>query len=198
MVGVVGTLGERVQWSRNQQGLTLEVLSERAGVAIGYISQIEHGSKTNPTREVLESLARSLNVTVAFLLGEVEMPGPLTLAGTGRVGVAFAEAVKGEAGFRLMTCEERFRHAARFLFARYPRRWTRPVLAFELGLSVRELNDILDRDWELRLFTLIGFCRVTGISLDLMLTGEAAEALPDVSAERFYRRYARWVQRKRA
>lgn len=171
----------------------MESMSQQAGIAVGYISQIEHGSKTNPTRGVLESLARALNVTVGFL----EFAGPLGLAGCGRVGRAFGAWVSARGtAFGLLSLEDRFRQAAGFLLERYPARWTRPALAFELGLSVRELNDILDRDWALRLFTLVAFCRVTGISLDLMLTGKVGDVLPAFTAKQFLRWYTRAARRR--
>jgi transcriptional regulator with XRE-family HTH domain len=37
-------MGERLAWARNQQGLILQNVSDKSGLAIGYISQLEKGA----------------------------------------------------------------------------------------------------------------------------------------------------------
>ena len=64
------SMGDRLAWARNQQGLILQQVSERSGLAIGYISQLEKGAKVNPTIDALNRLAKSLGVSVAFILGD--------------------------------------------------------------------------------------------------------------------------------
>ena len=54
---------------RNHLGLTLRELSDRTGVAVSYLSEIEHGHKAG-SASVLSRIARALNTTVDTLLVE--------------------------------------------------------------------------------------------------------------------------------
>lgn len=194
---MTATMGDRLEWARHQQGLTLDALAERAGLAVGYVHQLAHNVKVNPTLSKLEGLARSLGVTVAFLVGEVD--GPLFAGSHMALGESFEQHIAATIGsekFRLLHREERFRMATLYAISEKPRRWTKSVLAYELGLSVRELNDILGRGLELRMFVLAGFCRLSGISLQLLLAGEGGAQAPDLPAERFYQRYLQVAGRR--
>ena len=61
---------------RQQQGLSLDELSRRAGVSKSMLSQIERG-QANPTVAVVWRLASALGVPLAELLGEARPSEPL-------------------------------------------------------------------------------------------------------------------------
>jgi transcriptional regulator with XRE-family HTH domain len=60
-------LGEVLRETRNEKFMTLRKLSEKSSVALGYISEVERGSK-EASSEILECLAEGLNVDVADLI----------------------------------------------------------------------------------------------------------------------------------
>ena len=68
-------LAFNVRTIRTRQGISQERLSIDADVARGYLSQLER-EKVNPTLDVLERLARALEVPVGALLAEPE-PGAI-------------------------------------------------------------------------------------------------------------------------
>jgi transcriptional regulator with XRE-family HTH domain len=185
------TLGQRIAWARNQQGLTLDEVSRRSGLAIGYISQLENNSKDNPTLTSLVALAKALCVTVAFLLGEVKQPGPGAMEG-GEVAQAFAAYVKSlpthrQESIRKMSVEERFMLVIDFLCNNFPGRFTRPIIAFQIGISVRALNDVLERNCQVSPFALRNFCHLTGIGLQYFAAGNIAEIQPELRMEQMMR-----------
>ena len=51
---------------RSETNMTVKELSEKANVAIGYISRIENDSdgNSNPSKNVMERIANALNSTV--------------------------------------------------------------------------------------------------------------------------------------
>lgn len=51
---------------RNLQGMTVRELAEKANVAVGYVSTLENDStgNTNPSKDVMEKIAKALNSTV--------------------------------------------------------------------------------------------------------------------------------------
>jgi transcriptional regulator with XRE-family HTH domain len=64
-------LGKRIRSIRQRNKWTLELLAERAGMHVTYLSSIERGYR-NPTLNVLASLARGLAVSLSDLLEGVE------------------------------------------------------------------------------------------------------------------------------
>ena len=52
---------------RNHQGITLRELSEKTGIAAGYISEIERGRKPGPT-SALARIASALGTTIDVLV----------------------------------------------------------------------------------------------------------------------------------
>ena len=54
---------------RNHQGITLRELSERTGVAVGYISEVERGLKPGST-SALARIAGALGTTIDVLVNE--------------------------------------------------------------------------------------------------------------------------------
>lgn len=179
----MSSMGERIAWARNQQGMILQQVSARSGLAVGYISQLEKGAKVNPTLDALNRLARALNVSVAFILGDVQAPphneaGSLLTSGQAwTISQHFSQYIQrlDEAERQELQREPvelRFRRVVDFLCQRYPSIYTRTVVAFQLGLSVRGLNDILERNCEVGPMVLNQIVSITGIPLHFFATGE--------------------------
>jgi len=68
------TLGHRIRHFRTRQGLTLDELGERVGIAASQLSLIENG-KREPKLSVLQELTAALGVELAELLAK-EAPNP--------------------------------------------------------------------------------------------------------------------------
>jgi XRE family transcriptional regulator of biofilm formation len=49
---------------RKERKLTLEELSEKCGISAGYLCHLENGTRTHPSIEVMEKIAKSLNKTI--------------------------------------------------------------------------------------------------------------------------------------
>ena len=62
-------LGKNIARLRKLNKLTTTELSMRAGIKQSYLSQIENGKRT-PRIDVLQRIAKELDVTVSELLGE--------------------------------------------------------------------------------------------------------------------------------
>jgi transcriptional regulator with XRE-family HTH domain len=60
-------VGREIRRWRQSRGLTLAQVSERSGLNVGYLSQIENG-KAVPSIEALASIAAALDVPAAWLL----------------------------------------------------------------------------------------------------------------------------------
>lgn len=60
------TLGSQLKMARERNGYTLKQLSERSGLSIGFISQVERG-QTDPSLSSLKSLASSLGLKLRDL-----------------------------------------------------------------------------------------------------------------------------------
>jgi transcriptional regulator with XRE-family HTH domain len=67
-------IGYRILRSRRDLDIDQAELSQRAGVSRPYISQLEHGKKTNVSVDVIEALAAALGVSPAYLLGYTDNP----------------------------------------------------------------------------------------------------------------------------
>lgn len=66
------TIGRRLQDGRKRQNLTQEVLAERVGITVVYLSKVENG-RVRPTLELLDSLCESLGISLSGLLTGVEI-----------------------------------------------------------------------------------------------------------------------------
>lgn len=200
----------RLSWARNQQGLTLIQLRERTGLAIGYISQLERGSKTNPSRKTLEKLARALNITVSFILGEGPEPGfadnsLINAVQTRRIAEALLFHLQkltptAREQLRAGKVEDRFRYAVNFLCEHFPHQFTTVTLACQLGLSLRGLNDVLVRDYQASREVVNQLCNLSGIPAAFFLFGKlefhsAEDALHPQDIERFQKVIRIAVQR---
>jgi transcriptional regulator with XRE-family HTH domain len=62
-------LGERIRRERVSLGITQEVLSEKAGISVSFLGQLERGER-KPSLETVVNIANSLGVTVDFLLAD--------------------------------------------------------------------------------------------------------------------------------
>lgn len=186
------SMGERLAWARNQQGMILQQVSDKSGLAVGYISQLEKGAKVNPTIDALGRLAKALGVSVAFILGEVHAPpyddrSSLLIGGQAwTVGQRFARYYEGlsqaeRSRIELEAVEQRFARVVDFLCEQFPAIFTRPVVAYQLGLSVRALNDILERQCEVGPMVLAQMVSITGIPLSFYGRGQMEVPAVDVS-----------------
>ena len=61
------TMGDRVQDTRKNRGLTQEQLAEKIDITVEYMSQIERGLKT-PSMQVFIKLVEVLDVSADYLL----------------------------------------------------------------------------------------------------------------------------------
>jgi len=67
-------VGAEVRRWRNERGLTLANVADRAGLNVGYLSQIEN-DKASPSLACLSSIGDALDVPIAwFFLGDVPPP----------------------------------------------------------------------------------------------------------------------------
>lgn len=78
----LSSLGMRIKSARKEQGLTLEVLSEKVGISRNFLWEIEAGRKA-PALPTLYSLGVTLNISVDYLLGL--SPEKKGIAGQSRV-----------------------------------------------------------------------------------------------------------------
>lgn len=187
-----GSMGERLAWARNQQGMILQQVSDKSGLAIGYISQLEKGAKFNPTIDALKRLADALHVSVAFIMGEVQAPpyddrSTMLIGGQAwAVGQRFARFYDGlpkseRERIQLESVEQRFARVINFLCDQFPSIFTRTVVAYQLGLSVRALNDILDRNCEVGPMILQQMVSITGIPMNFFAKGHMETSTLDIS-----------------
>jgi transcriptional regulator with XRE-family HTH domain len=61
-------LGIVLKQLREKRGLTQQALAKRAGIAQGYLSELEAGREKNPGIETLRKLAKALKVSVVELV----------------------------------------------------------------------------------------------------------------------------------
>ena len=54
----------RMKEFRIERGMTLEKLSEKTGISIGYLSHLERGTRENPTMCIMEKIAYALDKNV--------------------------------------------------------------------------------------------------------------------------------------
>lgn len=65
-------VGARIRSLRLEKGFTLPDLSQKAGVSIGLLSQLENADEesANPNLQTLRKISKTLDVTIADLLGK--------------------------------------------------------------------------------------------------------------------------------
>lgn len=69
-------VGTRLKEMRLQKGLSLRELAKQAHMSHSFIADIEAG-RSNPSLDTLETLAKTLNVSVDYLLGRTDDPRPI-------------------------------------------------------------------------------------------------------------------------
>jgi transcriptional regulator with XRE-family HTH domain len=67
-------LGDKIRSLRQAKELTLDALAKAAEMSKSYLWELETSDDTNPTKDILEKLAKPLEVTAEFLAndGQVE------------------------------------------------------------------------------------------------------------------------------
>lgn len=65
LLNVDSRVGQEIKNLRKARGITLDALSEAAGLSKGYLSQIERGT-SNPSVKALHSISRALGVTISW------------------------------------------------------------------------------------------------------------------------------------
>lgn len=50
----------RMKEIRKEMGITLEQLSEKTGISVGYLSHLERGTRDNPTICIMDKIAYAL------------------------------------------------------------------------------------------------------------------------------------------
>ena len=57
-------MGNKMKEIREQKNLTLEYVSYISKVSMGYLSHLERGSRKNPSKKVMENIAKALEEPV--------------------------------------------------------------------------------------------------------------------------------------
>ena len=70
MVLLREVIGAQLRNARKFQGATLRDISNKANVALGYLSEIERGQK-EPSSELLASICNALDISVSNLMASV-------------------------------------------------------------------------------------------------------------------------------
>ena len=69
-------VGRRVRMRREALGLSIQQLSRLSGVSASYISRLENGERENIGLDSVQKLARALNTSMSYLVGETDDPSP--------------------------------------------------------------------------------------------------------------------------
>lgn len=54
----------KIKKFRERRNMTLKDLSEEVGVSVGYLSHLERGSRSNPSKEVMEKISIALDASI--------------------------------------------------------------------------------------------------------------------------------------
>ena len=54
----------KLKFIRKSENMTIQELSEKSGVSMGYICHLERGTIKNPSKEIMEKIAVALKRTV--------------------------------------------------------------------------------------------------------------------------------------
>lgn len=65
-------VGRRIRILRQEQGLTIKKLAEKAGMSRSYLSQLELEGVENPTIKTVRKIAEALDITASELMGETQ------------------------------------------------------------------------------------------------------------------------------
>jgi len=79
MDGATLKIGSRIREARRQRNLTLQRVSSKSGLSIGFLSQVERDI-TRPSLSSLVTIARSLDVPVSAFLHRPDLPNAVSRA----------------------------------------------------------------------------------------------------------------------
>jgi XRE family transcriptional regulator of biofilm formation len=68
--GILKMVGERIKELRKKKGYSISELAKYAGVSKSYLSYIERNVQKNPSLQFLAKLAKTLDTTIEYLLGQ--------------------------------------------------------------------------------------------------------------------------------
>ena len=54
----------KIKKYRKEMGMRLKDMADKSDISIGYLSHLENGSRVNPSREVMEKIATTLNKSI--------------------------------------------------------------------------------------------------------------------------------------
>ena len=171
-------LAGRLRRARQEHGLTLQQLSARTSLSVSYLSQLEHGSRLNPSRQALVVLAEALALPPAALVdpaaeptGNTPAPAPQSIR---EQFLVYWNSMPGPVQERLALAatEERFTLVADFLLAHLPERFPDPAaLARHLGMSWEQLQAIRLRGAEVSAIFLGRMAEASGLPLSFLAFG---------------------------
>ncbi|MBW1668603.1 MAG: cupin domain-containing protein [Deltaproteobacteria bacterium] len=120
-------IGTRIKENRWRQGLTLKDLSERSGLSVGLLSQIERGISSSSIRNI-QKIVKGLGISFASLFDDTD-PGEngAQMHQTSRKGIQIS-VVRGKKRKKLLMPFGGFmellapvhNHKMEFIFLRYP------------------------------------------------------------------------------
>lgn len=56
--------GNSLKKIRTSKNMTIRELSEKSGVSAGYLCHLENGTRSNPSKDVMEKIAKTLNKNI--------------------------------------------------------------------------------------------------------------------------------------
>lgn len=179
------TLAQRLRWARQEQGITLQQLSERTGRAVSYLSQLENGARLNPTKQTVEAVAGGLGVSPSFLFGESPRPpfneqaNLLVSARAFTLSLRFRrhwEALPGPTRWEIALDgpRRRFCLVVEFLLQTEPGGFSPVELAWQLGMSLGQYRAIMAEE-EVSLPFLEQMALISGVPMRFLTHGEMAE-----------------------
>lgn len=54
----------KIKKFRERKNMTLKELAQEVGISVGYLSHLERGSRSNPSKEVMEKIATALDSSI--------------------------------------------------------------------------------------------------------------------------------------
>lgn len=54
----------KIKMYRKESGLKLKDVAERCGISVGYLCHLEKGTRSNPSKEIMENIAIALDKTI--------------------------------------------------------------------------------------------------------------------------------------
>lgn len=60
----------KIRKYRKEKGMLLKELACKSGISVGYLSHLEKGSRVNPSTEIMEKIAVTLNKSVSEVFFE--------------------------------------------------------------------------------------------------------------------------------